>query len=159
MPSKASVLTNLERSRLVIWLLVIVVLLMSFMLAWQSVEHEANDTAFLVASKRMVERASYYKQQWLLFDQKAQFELDGKMLHFSPQGWLQPINEDHEVDCRYWLSSLYPEQRIMGHSPIEINADSIESDYQCYYLYDENRLISISLINSRFSTKVGFLAN
>lgn len=159
MPSKASVLTNLERSRLVIWLLVVVVLLMSFMLAWQNVEHEANDTAFLVASKRMVERASYYKQQWLLSDQKAQIELDGKVRHFSKQGWLEPINEDNEVDCRYWLNTLYPEQRILGQVPIDIDSETSASDYQCRYLYGENRFISISLIHQVFSTKVGFLAN
>jgi len=51
MPSKGNLLTNLERSRWVIWLVVLLVILLAFTMAWKKVEREASDTALVVASK------------------------------------------------------------------------------------------------------------
>ncbi|RTZ14313.1 MSHA biogenesis protein MshF [Vibrio aquaticus] len=159
MPSKASLIANLERSRLVIWLLVVIVLVMSFLITWQNVEREANDTAFLVASKRVIERANYYKQQWLLSGQQAQVELDGEIVHFSPSGWVLPASREQEYDCSAWLEMLYPDEEILGDTPIEIESDFINSEYQCHYLYKQDRFMSIGLIDNKFFVKVGFLAN
>ena len=158
MPSKASLIVNLERSRLVIWLLVVLVLMMSFLLAWQNVEREANDTAFLVASKRVLERANYYKQQWLLSGQQAQVEIDGEMVHFSPSGWVLPESRDHNDDCSQWLEMLYPDEEILGDTPIKVESDFINSEYQCRYIYKQDRFMSIGLIDNKFIVKVGFLA-
>ncbi|WP_408690705.1 MSHA biogenesis protein MshF [Vibrio sp. TBV020] len=159
MPSKASLVTNLERSRLVIWLLVITILIMSFLLAWQNVESEANDTAFLVASKRVIERAGYYKQQWLLSGQKPTVELEGRVLTYSSSGWVTPLNKEQQQDCTYWLEVLYPERKVLGNAPIEVESEIMDQGYLCNYLYNQNRFISISLIDNKFSAKVGFLAN
>ena len=56
---------NIERSRLVLWLLAIIILMMSFVLVLEKLEKDVDDAAFLVASKRIIERASFYKQQWM----------------------------------------------------------------------------------------------
>lgn len=159
MPSKASLINNLERSRLVIWLLVIIILIMSFLLAWQNVEREANDTAFIVASKRVIDRAGYYKQQWLLAGKPSTLKFDGDVLVYSHSGWVTPLNVNQQQDCAYWLEHLYPEKEVLGHEPIEMNSKNIDEGYQCDYLYGQNRFISISLIDKRFSAKVGFFSN
>ncbi|MEF1172233.1 MSHA biogenesis protein MshF, partial [Vibrio sinaloensis] len=69
MRSKGNAILMLRRMRFSAWLLVVMVLTASFMSAFQKVEIEANDSAFLVASKRIIERASFYKQKWLLQQQ------------------------------------------------------------------------------------------
>lgn len=159
MPSKASLITNLERSRLVIGLLVIIILVMSFLLAWKSVEREATDTAFLVASKRVIEQAGYYKQQWLLAGQKQPLELDGKLITYTASGWVLPVNAQKQKDCAFLLDALYPEKEVLGSFPVAINSEFIGSSYRCTYLYSQERFISIDLINNKFSANVGTFAN
>ncbi|TFH92123.1 MSHA biogenesis protein MshF [Vibrio ouci] len=159
MPSKASLITNLERSRLVIWLLVIIILVMSFLLVWKEVEREASDTAFLVASKRVIEQAGYYKQQWLLAGQKQTLELDGKLITYTDSGWVLPMNVQQQKDCAFLLDILYPEKEVLGSFPVAIESEFIGSSYRCNYLYNQEQFISIGLINNKFSAKVGFLAN
>ena len=57
---------NVERSRLVLWLLAIIILMMSFVLVMEKLGKDVDDAAFLLASKRIIERATFYKQQWML---------------------------------------------------------------------------------------------
>ena len=59
-------INNLRRSRFVIWSVVILSIITGLLTAWRSVEIEATNTALLVASKRILDRANLYKQQYLL---------------------------------------------------------------------------------------------
>ena len=102
MPSKGDLFSNVERSRFVIWLLVIVILLLSFIIAWQRVEEEARDSAYLVASKRIIDRASYYKEQWLLAKQPNRLTIESRQLQFSDNGWLMPLTFDDPSSLSGW---------------------------------------------------------
>lgn len=158
MPLKANFISYIERSRLATWLLVIVCLMMSFMLVWQNVVKEANQSAFLLASQRIVERANYYKQQWLLSGQQNEITIDGLTLNYTSMGWIKPLGDRQQVDCSYWLDILYPQHEVLGSRPSQIENQIIANGYHCDYLYRNNRLISITLIDNRFVAKTGFLA-
>ena len=158
MPLKANLISYIERSRLAIWLLVIVCLMMSFMLVWQNVVKEANQSAFLLASQRIVERASYYKQQWLLSGQQNEITIEGRTLNYTSMGWIKPLGDRQQVDCSYWLDILYPQHEVLGNRPSQIENQIIDNGYHCNYLYSNNRLISITLIDNTFVAKTGFLA-
>ena len=55
-------LNNLQRSRFVIWTVVILFLIIGLLSAWESVEEDATNTALIVASKRILEQANRFKQ-------------------------------------------------------------------------------------------------
>lgn len=59
-------LNNLQRSRFVIWTVVILFLTIGLLSAWESVEEDATNTALIVASKRILEQANLFKQRYLL---------------------------------------------------------------------------------------------
>lgn len=59
-------INNLQRSRFAVWSVVILFLIVGLLSAWETVEEEAANTALIVASKRIVEQANLYKQQYLL---------------------------------------------------------------------------------------------
>ena len=59
-------LNNLQRSRFVIWSVVILFLIVGVLSAFKTVEEEATNTALIVASKRILEQANLFKQQYLL---------------------------------------------------------------------------------------------
>ncbi|MGF1698171.1 MSHA biogenesis protein MshF [Vibrio lamellibrachiae] len=145
------------RSQFVIWFLIIVILIMGFMLAWQKVDEEASDTGLLVASKRIVERASYYKQEWLLNQQPPKLLIDGTTLTMSKAGWVMPIDQNQQASCSFWLQVLYPDNR-----DLELAQDRLESDddnlkYQCRYIYSSNQVIVIQIVNDRFTVSVDIL--
>ena len=73
---------SFRRARLSIWSLLILLIILSFMSAWKAVEKQASDTALVVASKRMIERANFYKQEWLLNGKAPQLIIDGLPLRF-----------------------------------------------------------------------------
>lgn len=155
---KASLIRYIERSRLAIWLLVIVCLISSFMLVWQRTLSEANESALLLATQRIVERASYYKQQWLLAGQQPQLTIEGQTLDYTEMGWVKPVGSDAQLGCLLWLDVLYPSHDVLGSKPIVVESEMTSNKYHCSYLYVEDRLLSISLINNKFIARVGFLA-
>lgn len=155
---KASLSRYAERSRLAIWLVVIICLITAFMLIWRKVEREANQSAFLLASQSIVERASFYKQQWLLAGQISPIRLQGEVLNYTNMGWVKPLDDGLQVNCQWWLQVLYPQYEVLGSTPVEIENKSNAANYQCEYLYGSDRVISISLIDNRFIAKSGFLA-
>ena len=156
MPLKANVLANLERSRWVVWLMVFVALLLAFMVAWKKVDQEASDTALLVASKRMLDRANYYKQQWLLSDQPRSLIIAGRPLHFSQSGWVIPQKIANKTDCNYWLDVLYEERKVLESFPEEIIDNSYGLDFECQYLYSREHAIYVELNHNKFSVSVSF---
>ncbi|MEZ9231133.1 MSHA biogenesis protein MshF [Vibrio amylolyticus] len=145
------------RSQFVIWFLLVVILVLSFMLAWQKVDREATDTALLVASKRIVERASYYKQEWLLNKQPPKLLIDGEILMMSPSGWVVPINQNKKTSCLFWLKVFYPENRGLESSAAAMKEGIGDMNYQCRYTGDDNQVIVIQLVNDRFTVSVDFL--
>lgn len=103
---------NIERSRLVLWLLAIIILMMSFVLVLEKLEKDVDDAAFLLASKRIIERASFYKQQWMLKGQQERLAIGEENLTFSKTGWVLPEHSGNSNQCESWLAILYPEQRL-----------------------------------------------
>lgn len=148
---------NVQKSRLVIWLLLLILLVMSFLFAWQAVEQQASKSALQLANQRINERASYYKQQWLLAKQPTSLKIGSQRLNYTNTGWITPLNHQSQVDCKYWLEILYPETELLGSQPLEVTNESIAGDYRCLYNYNQNGFISISLIDNNFSAIVGFL--
>lgn len=148
---------NVQKSRLVIWLLLLTFLVMSFLFAWQAVEQQASKSALQLANQRINERASYYKQQWLLAKQPTSLKIGSQRLNYTNTGWVTPVNHQSQVDCQHWLELLYPETELLGSQPLEITNESIVGHYRCLYHYNHNGFISISLIDNHFSAKVGLL--
>ncbi|MGF1909082.1 MSHA biogenesis protein MshF [Vibrio kasasachensis] len=149
---------QIERSRFAVWLVLLITLLFAFVVSWQKVEQEANETALAVASKRIVERANYYKQQWILSGQPQRLTLAQKLIRYSHSGWAKPINLANKVDCNYWLELFYEEERVLDSLPIKINDNSMQSNFQCEYIYTQESAIMISLIDNKFSVGVSFPA-
>lgn len=145
-----------RRSRTTIWVVVIFALLFAFMGAWSAVEEEASNTAVIVASKRILERANYYRQQKIL-NGKSELNRAGNPLSYSPSGWLLPIN-DAARDCNVWLTQLYPEQRILGMGSPKVTDKSSKHGFYCEYQYTDKYQIDIYLVNGRFSVKANILA-
>lgn len=154
MPSRDS---RLELSRLAIGVLLLISLVASFLLSWRAVEQQANRSALQLASQRIHERASFYKQQWLLARKANSLEIAGLELNYTDKGWVTPLNNQQRVDCQYWLAILYPDEELLGHQPLAIDNESIARDYRCIYRYSQDRFIAISLIQNNFSAQVGFL--
>lgn len=148
---------NEQRSRFVIWLLAIIIIVMSFLIVWKPVEEEAENTALFLASKRMLDRANYYKQEWLLKGQLEKLTINHHDLTFSKSGWALPI-QDEKLDCAYWLDLLYPEQKLLGMNNSESNIYKEQSIYRCQYRYASNMSIILQLKNERFSVNVEFLS-
>ncbi|WGV99964.1 MSHA biogenesis protein MshF [Vibrio sp. YMD68] len=150
-------LVDNARSQFVIWLLLVIILVLSFMLAWKSVDEEASETALLLASKRVVERASFYKQEWLLHKQPSKLVIDGRVLAMSDQGWVLPLDQNQQVNCAFWLQVLYPENRQWPAYSESIERHDKRVKYQCRYLYASDQVIVIQLDNGNFTVSVDFL--
>tara|TARA_Y100001956_G_scaffold65059_1_gene65879 strand:- start:7479 stop:7958 length:480 start_codon:yes stop_codon:yes gene_type:complete len=158
MLSKGSTFALIRRSRFSVWFFVVVVLIASFISAFQNVENEASDSAYLVASKRIIETASFYKQKWLLKDQPSEIKVGSEMLTISQNGWVLPLDSSGDIDCDYWLRVLYPDKRILDSLPINILNLTEGSHYRCDYDYGMNRHVVIDLNYKHFSAKVVLVA-
>lgn len=124
---------------------------------WQRVEQQASRSALQLVSQRITERASFYKQQWLLAKQPSQLELGTLLLSYTDMGWVKPLNSEKQIDCHYWLEALYPDKEIMGGAPIAIEDQSTMQSYRCLYRYSDGKFVAISLIENDFSARSGFL--
>ena len=139
-----------------IWLSSIVILLMTLMTAWQSVEEEATNTAVIVTSKRMLERANLFKQQYLLYGKKNIAEASDE-IHYSNTGWLLPIVEGNR-SCDFWLAQLYPKKQILGVGEPIIEDMSDKTQFHCRYHYTNKYQIDVLLNQERFNIKANILA-
>ncbi|MBO7911443.1 MSHA biogenesis protein MshF [Vibrio splendidus] len=149
-------LNNLQRSRFVIWSVVILFLIVGVLSAFKTVEEEATNTALIVASKRILEQANLFKQQYLL----SSAEQNNSSEHpksYSRTGWIMPTQGD-ERDCHYWLEELYPQESILGLSSPSIEDKSDNIQFHCRYHYSDKYQIDILLEKERFSVKANILA-
>ncbi|EDK28199.1 MSHA biogenesis protein MshF [Vibrionales bacterium SWAT-3] len=149
-------LNNLQRSRFVIWTVVILFLIIGLLSAWKSVEEDATNTALIVASKRILEQANLFKQQYLLKGVEQESD-SAPPKNYSRTGWVRPI-QSSKVDCNYWLDQLYPPKSILGlNSPrVEDQSDNIQ--FHCTYYYGDKYQIDIFLKSERFSVRANILA-
>lgn len=151
--------TAIERSQFVIWGLIVFVLLMALLSAWQSIEKEANQTALAMASSKIVESANFYKQDWLLKGRPSTLIANGRLLNMSATGWVLPLAENESsIDCRYWLSLLYPDEQLLESKVISIESAHQENQYQCRYVYSQKQVITIELLRDKFTVSVDFSA-
>ena len=151
MLSKVDMVISPDRSRLVLWLVVICVLLLSLLTAVEKLQSDMDETAFQLASKRMLERAGFYKQQWILKGQPKQLEIEGLQIIFSPSGWLLPKNNNKTSSCQSWFKLLYPEQRVLDEIPQQIVERFDTGHYDCKYVFDQGRQIRVQLVEGKFS--------
>ncbi|MFS1862510.1 MSHA biogenesis protein MshF [Vibrio lentus] len=149
-------LNNLQRSRFVIWSVVILFLIVGLLSASKTVEEEATNTAFIVASKQMLERANRFKQQYLLKGTKREEDSELPKV-YSRTGWVMPL-QDSERDCNYWLDQLYPQGSILGLSSPSVEDKSDNIQFHCSYRYGYKYQIDILLKKERFSVKANILA-
>lgn len=149
-------LNNLQRSRFVIWTVVILFLVIGLLSAWETVEEETTNTALIVASKRMLEQANLFKQQYLLKGTKRENDSESSKV-YSRTGWIMPI-QGSERDCNYWLDQLYPQGSILGLSSPSMEDKSDNIHFHCRYHYSDKYQIDILLEKERFSVKANILA-
>ncbi|MBN3493508.1 MSHA biogenesis protein MshF [Vibrio neptunius] len=147
---------GIQRSRLVVWLSTIIILLLSFVLVLEKLEQDVDDAAFLLASKRIIERASFYKQQWMLKGQRESLIVENQSLVFSETGWVLPKMSEKNKQCMYWLSLLYPKLSILDSMPLKVVNRSELNNYQCDYIYTQGKSIHIQLVDNTFTVSVGF---
>ncbi|MGC7890637.1 MSHA biogenesis protein MshF [Vibrio anguillarum] len=151
--------TAIERSQFVIWGLIVFVLLMALLSAWKSIEKEANQTALAMASSKIVESANFYKQDWLLKGRPSTLIANGRLLNMSATGWVLPLAENESsIDCRYWLSLLYPDEQLLESKVISIESAHQANQYQCRYVYSQKQVITIELLRDKFTVSVDFSA-
>lgn len=150
---------GIQRSRLVVWLSTIIILLLSFVLVLEKLEQDVDDAAFLLASKRIIETASFYKQQWMLKGQRESLIVENQSLVFSETGWVLPKMFEKNKQCMYWLSLLYPKLSILDSMPLKVVNRSELSNYQCDYIYTQDKSIHIQLVDNTFTVSVGFSSN
>ncbi len=149
-------LNNLQRSRFVIWTVVILFLVIGLLSAWETVEEEATNTAFIVASKRILEQANLFKQQYLLKGIKRENDSESSKV-YSRTGWIMPI-QGTKRDCNYWLDQLYPQGNILGLSSPSVEDKSDNIHFHCSYHYSDKYQIDVLLESERFSVKANILA-
>ncbi|QXO17112.1 MULTISPECIES: MSHA biogenesis protein MshF [Vibrio] len=143
-----------QRSGLILWALVVLSLIAVMFSAWQPINRELQRTAFEVASGRMIERANFYKQEWLLRGQPQRSEIDGEWMTFSPHGWLYPrLDGEGAVDCNTLLAQLYPQVTILNQPP-RVTGTTLSNGYECVFEYHNDNTIEIRLQNNRFSAKI-----
>ncbi|KJY92125.1 MSHA biogenesis protein MshF [Vibrio neptunius] len=147
---------GIQRSRLVVWLSTIIILLLSFVLVLEKLEQDVDDAAFLLASKRIIERASFYKQQWMLKGQRESLIVENQSLVFSETGWVLPKMSEKNKQCMAWLSLLYPKLSILDSMPLKVVNRSELNNYQCDYVYTQGKSIHIQLVDNTFTVSVGF---
>ncbi|CAH8227711.1 MSHA biogenesis protein MshF [Vibrio aestuarianus] len=156
--------TAIERSQFVIWLFLVLILLLSFLFVWKSIEQEANQTAFAVARNRIVESANLYKQNWLLKGQPLILNMDGQQLTMSKAGWVLPLfnneakDESPMLNCQHWLHLLYPDEKVLESRVVAIDAEIETNQYQCRYHYSQKQVITIEILSDKFTVSVDFPA-
>ncbi|MBU2898769.1 MSHA biogenesis protein MshF [Vibrio hepatarius] len=140
-----------DRFRLVIWLVAISILLLSLFSVVEKLQADMGETAFLLASKRIIERAGFYKQQWVLKGQPEQLDIDRQKILFSSNGWVLPIGEDRTSSCQFWFALLYPKQRVLDETPVRVVESSELDNYRCNYIFAQGKQIQVQLVEGKFS--------
>lgn len=144
---------QLVLSRFVVWLLLVSVLILSVIYAGQKLQLRTIDTAYAVAAKRMLDKANYYKENWVIRKEPESMVIEGKNVQFSPEGWPLPIKED-QLDCRYWLLLLNESEEVFGYSIDNIKSHHLDNGYICSYSYIEQDAIILKLINKKLSVSI-----
>ncbi len=135
--------------RFLIWLVLFSLLMMGVVMAWQHMQPQAEETAFAVARKSILDRANGYKQFWLVHKQPVQQIMDGQPVTFNPYGWVLPVKEG-KTDCGHWLTLLYPERKIIGLALLGSESLQQGQTQICHYQYEGGHQLTIRLEGRRF---------
>jgi MSHA biogenesis protein MshF len=142
----------IKRARLMVWLVVIGILLVSLLRAWPPIQKELERTALVLANREIIERANDYKQQWLLQGQPQQLLWQGEEVTFSDFGWVLPNSVDGQR-CPQVLNWLYPEQMLLGQT-LRVEEQKVPEGYHCQLSYNQDLSLIIMLQNNKFTSIV-----
>ncbi|MDR9825932.1 hypothetical protein RCJ22_09975 [Vibrio sp. FNV 38] len=121
-------------------------------------ENPVADTAYIVAGKRILEQANSYRQDWTLLKQPSSLTVKEGELFFSKRGWVMPKLATGEWSCEHWWEVLYPGGTIFNDTFSRAELNTNEDGVTCHYEYKNERVMSISLVNERFSVNVILVA-
>jgi len=139
--------------RFVLWLLLISTLMVTVLYVGKNLEIKTTDTAYAVATKRMLNKANYYKENWVIQKQPEMMKINGEDIVFSPEGWPLPIKSGI-VDCRYWLLLLNENEKVFGYTIKDIKSHHTDDDYICSYSYNVQDAIILKLIDKTLSISI-----
>lgn len=119
----------------------------------QKLQVTTVETAYAVAAKRMLNKANYYKENWLIQKRPETMLIEGQQIQFNSEGWPLPIKND-VVDCEYWLLLLNESKDVFGQTFTSIKSNNIENGYICSYFYKEHSAIILKLIDKKLSVSI-----
>ena len=83
--------------RFSVWLLLISILMFFVLYVGQKLQVTTVETAYAVAAKRMLNKANYYKENWLIQKRPETMLIEGQQIQFNSEGWPLPT--------RHWVCS------------------------------------------------------
>lgn len=139
--------------RFAVWLVLLIGLIAILLNAGKKLELSAKETGYEVSMTRILNKANYYKELWILNKQPQTLIADGDTLYFNSKGWLLPLNQQ-EFDCQYWFRRLNDKETIFGQPMTHISGEKSENGYVCTYSYKNQNAILLSVDNHNFSVSV-----
>lgn len=143
--------------RFAIWLLLVTILTFSVLYSWQKIQVTTVETAYAVAAKRMLNKANFYKENWLIQKRPELMVIEDQPIQFNSHGWPLPL-KNNVVDCEYWLWLLNENNDVFGHELTSVTMKNIENNYICRYSYNEGSGIILKLKDGNLSVSVDLLA-
>lgn len=104
-----------ERTRFVLWLVLVMVLLTAMFSVWRSMFSDTLDTALEMTRLQLIDRANAYKQEWVLQGRPAHLQIEQAEIPMQ-HGWVFP-KLDQGVDCEKVLFLLYPDRKVLDWLP------------------------------------------
>ncbi len=132
------------------WIPVILAIIGVLVYHFVPVTKEAEHTAVIIATKRILDGANSYKEYWILNNKPQQATVKGKDVHFSRKGWVLPLRGE-QTDCLYWLELLYPAITVMGGDTPVATEVLTEDDFICQMQYKQHHTIELKLKQGQFS--------
>ncbi len=145
-----------ERSRLAIWTVVIVLLLLAFVTIWKPIEKQVSDTAAIVATQQILQSANAYKQEWLLRGQPDLLRVKNHSLAMTPYGWVSPTLGEAYLDCKGWLLLHLPQERVLESTLLSSVGHIGEQREQCVFSFERGHKISVRFKNKELNVSVYF---
>ncbi|MCL9780529.1 hypothetical protein M9194_03655 [Vibrio sp. S4M6] len=150
MSSKDDYIYSTRHFKLALWLFIVMILIASFFSYWQSIDSQINATSVVIAKKLIIDRASFYRQEWLLKSKPTSILVNGEVLHFSQHGWLLPISDDGSSNCMIWIELLSPESVSEKGSAVKLSESDFDDQYFCQYQSLNNESVTIQLRGESF---------
>ncbi|EJL6266705.1 MSHA biogenesis protein MshF [Vibrio cholerae] len=143
-----------ERTRFVLWLVLVMVLLTAMFSVWRSMFSDTLDTALEMTRLQLIDRANAYKQEWVLQGRPAHLQIEQAEIPMQ-HGWVFP-KLDQGVDCEKVLFLLYPDRKVLDWLP-RVIAIQRANGYQCRYQYGDMVQLDVELKDRYFAINASFL--